>query len=356
MHKKDNIDSNEQKKRRRTIIFILAFFTAIFLIVATYAWLSTTLNVKVKLFKMNVQSDSGLFISLNGIDWSEEVIVSVDTTINDLYATYPNHTNQWAIGGLWPVSINNIKGPNYDKFDVYFGALLKTKEFNANGSVKRLLNTLYIDEHAPNSRNDYLAFDVFFKNASGSPYPDHLFFDEGTGIFYDSDEPEDVREEMDGLINSTRIGFIKIGWVPHKTDPKIIQNIPCNNDCKSFIFEPYYNNHSLLSINTAKNYGITLVDGVHIPTYAVINEGVFLEHANGHPETGIPLISTHFALQQTINESDFQDWLFEIPNGIMKCRLYVWVEGQDIDSLETYSKGAGIEIAINFVKDLAGYE
>jgi hypothetical protein len=48
--------------------------------------------------------------------------------------------------------------------------------------------------------------------------------------------------------------------------------------------------------------------------------------------------------------------MFKIPNGITKFRAYVWIEGQDIDSLETYSRGADIYVAINLIKDLAGYD
>ena len=36
-------------------------------------------------------------------------------------------------------------------------------------------------------------------------------------------------------------------------------------------------------------------------------------------------------------------------------RIYVWLEGQDIDSLETNSEGAPIFLAIDLLKDLAGY-
>jgi len=214
-----------------------------------------------------------------------------------------------------------------------------------------------MNEDQPFALNRFISFDVFFKNKTGSPIPDHLFFDKGTGIFYDPDVTADVKEEMDGILNSTRIGLVKVGWLPHDAPPVQIQNIPCNNNCQSFIFEPYYNNHAAISIETAKNYGITLVNGVYIPTYAIIKEGVYLEHTNGHPGTGIPLITSHFALQRTLNETQIdRNWLFEIPDGIMKCRVYVWIEGQDIDSLETWSRGVPIEIAINFVKDTAGYE
>ena len=36
-------------------------------------------------------------------------------------------------------------------------------------------------------------------------------------------------------------------------------------------------------------------------------------------------------------------------------RIYVWLEGQDIDSLETDSQGADVSISISFRKDTQGY-
>jgi hypothetical protein len=120
------------------------------------------------------------------------------------------------------------------------------------------------------------------------------------------------------------------------------------------IYEPNNTLHSSDSIEGAGEFGIKLEDGIPVPTYGVIAEGQYLEHVNGQEGSGIPLDTAHFALQKTI--TDLYTPIFSIPNSITKFRAYVWIEGQDIDSLETYSKGAGIDIALNLVKDLAGYE
>ena len=47
--------------------------------------------------------------------------------------------------------------------------------------------------------------------------------------------------------------------------------------------------------------------------------------------------------------------MFKIPDGVTKVRVYLWLEGQDIDSLETDSVGADLTISISFVKDTEGY-
>ena len=61
----------------------------------------------------------------------------------------------------------------------------------------------------------------------------------------------------------------------------------------------------------------------------------------------------HFTLQNT--RTDFTNSLFEIPNGITKVRIYIWLEGQDMDGIDTQGDGAFVTVTLNLIKDLAGY-
>jgi len=343
----------EKKKINFRLLLVIVFLSTILLIISTYAWFSVTLNVKVRFFDMVVASDSGLFISLDAVNYSDSVVVSLDSVIRDINVNYPNHTNQWASGGFWPVSTNGIRDPYYDKFDIFVGEVTRKDPKRNN---RRFLNTRLINENKSNAVNSFIAFDIFLKNVSGSPYSDNLYLDEGTGIEFEEETDEEVRDAMSGIMNSMRFGVIKMGTVSLNTDVRTVQNMRCNPRCEMFIYEPNSTSHSPVSIEKAAEFGIPLVDGVYTPTYGVIAEGNKLDHINGHEGTGVPLDTEHFALQKTITESDFVRPIFELPNGITKLRVYVWIEGQDVDSLETNSKGAAIYIALNFRKDLAGYE
>jgi hypothetical protein len=352
--------STSHKKNRKVIIVtransrllvIVAFFTGILLIVASYAWLSASLNVKVKFLNLSVSSDHGLFISLDGIDFSDSVEISLDTVIQDLKATYPNHTNQWT-GGLWPVSSNGIKNVARDKFDIYVGEISRYRDRNK----KKYLTTTLVEENRSNASNTYIAFDLFLKNVSGSPKNDNLFLEDAS-VGFEEGIIEDDKKAMAGIMNSMRFGFVKIGSVSSKSSINIIQNINCNNNCQMIIFEPSSTVHSLISIESMfERYGMIIVDGEYSPSYGIIAEGTRLEHMNGQEGTGIPLDTAHFALQNTIKEEDLENPIFQIPNGITKVRTYIWIEGQDVDSLETNSRGAAIYITIDLIKDLAGYE
>ncbi len=350
--------NKKTKKRHQTILrnvnikvlYVIIFLTTVFLIIASYAWFSASLNVRIKFFDLVVSTDNGLFISLDGVTFSDSVDISLNSIITDLKKTYPNHTNQWSATGLWPVSTNGIKNANSDKFSVYLGQVSRKRDL----SEKRYLTTKFVDENIPRSGNVYIAFDVFLKNISGSPKNDNLYFDEGTGIEFTADTQDDVKADMSGIINSMRIGLVIIGSVPNTSDVNTIQNIQCNNRCTMLVYEPNSTMHSAKSVENIQVYGVSLADGVPSPTYAIINEGTRLEHVNGHEGTGIPLDTEHFAFQRTI--TNFNDPIYSIPNGISKFRVYVWIEGQDMDSLETSSKGAVVNILVSFIKDLAGYE
>ena len=87
--------------RKTKIIFIIAFFAGVSFIFATYGWFSASLNVKIKFFNVKVSTDMGLFISLDGINFSDTVEISRESIISNLKNTYPNNTNQWAANGLW---------------------------------------------------------------------------------------------------------------------------------------------------------------------------------------------------------------------------------------------------------------
>ena len=63
----------------------------------------------------------------------------------------------------------------------------------------------------------------------------------------------------------------------------------------------------------------------------------------------------YFELQETITEDDFNNPLFTVPDGVTKARIYIWIEGQDIDSLETDSQGADITVSLGFLKNTQGY-
>lgn len=352
--KKKKVDAIEVLRNLRhskrniyiTLFAILMF--AILLITSTYAWFSTTLNVKIRTFNMVVVRNEGLSISDNGIDFGSYLDISQQRLYYDLGETYPNNLTMWPSNGLVPVSTNGPRNKNTAIFDVYTtnGVLYPNLWDRTEGRVR---TKLYAQDK-PKKYSYFLAFDVFFKNDSGSPVADNLYFDLGTGII----PPEDITEQMQGLVNSVRFAIVKLGSLPMDATPEEIQNIQCNNDCEAIIYEPFSTNHTEMSINNAKKYNIDLVDGETFPTYANVKEVNNMSLFNTISGSST-LDHESFKLQKTIYEEDFNEPLFEIPDGYTKARIYVWIEGQDIDSIETHSEGTDLDLTINFIKDTQGY-
>ena len=333
---------------QRNVSILVIFMIGVLLIFSSYAWFSTSLNVKIKEFNMIVSRNSGLSISFDGINFDTAIEISRDSLINDLTKTYPNHVNQWSATGLTPVSSNGIGNSNSYFFDIYASSGVR---YRNKQKTHGFINTSKVLDSKPRSFNNYIAFDIFFKNETGSPVADNLYFDEGTTAYMTSDSGD----EMQGLVNSLRIGIVKVGTVPIGSDASTIQNIQCNNNCKSIIFEPNSTAHTMLSRERAAKYDLDLKDGEEFPTYAMIKAGgpIYVEdNISGSPKIDY----NYFALQHTIKESDFDTPLFTVPDGITKARVYLWIEGQDIDSLETDSTGADIYVDINFIKDTSGYQ
>lgn len=347
---KSNNENIEKRKSKNTkLIIVVIFFLGTLLIFATYAWFSVSLNVRVKTFRIVVNKNSGLTISFDAINFDNSLDLSRQIIIDDLKRTYPNNTSQWASGGLIPVSSPGLPNSNTYYLDMFAseGVIYRNKRYDV-GYVETL------KEHPVNAArpfNNYISFDLFFKNDSGSPVPDNLYFHRNTSIVFANDSSE----QMQGLLNSARIAVIKVGSLPIDADPTAIQNLQCNNNCQAIIYEPYSTVHNSLSRERASKYGINLIDGQPFPTYAYRIATGPLKVAD--TISGSPNLNMNtFVLQNTINENAFSNPIFEVPYGITKARVYVWLEGQDIDSLETDSEGADVDISIDFVKDTKGYE
>lgn len=332
----------KMKRKNFNLVLLVTFFVGVLFIFSAYAWFQASLDVQVKLINLVVSKKNGLFISLDGIEFGSSVEISEKSLINDLKNTYPKNTSQWAKSGLYPISSNGIPNSNTPIFDMYVASDFQIDEITG----KRYLSTRKVFENGISNKKDYIAFDIFLKNITGSPVSDNLYIDNGTNIILNNSETEQIR----GILNSVRFGFVKIGTVSNKATVDEIQNIECNNNCEMIIYEPNSTSHTELSINKAKKYGIRLIDGQYFPTYAITGKIDFFEISNavlGNPTENFQLQETRISIEKPI---------FEIPDGVTKVRVYVWIEGQDIDSLETRSDGADVSIVINLIKDTAGYD
>ena len=81
---------NKKHKKRTSNLVVLCAFTAILLTVSTYAWFIGMQTVNVAAFDVNIATTQSLQLSLNGKDWSDTVSISKDTLATVSYANHKN--------------------------------------------------------------------------------------------------------------------------------------------------------------------------------------------------------------------------------------------------------------------------
>ena len=255
----------------------------------------------------------------------------------------------------------------------------------------------------------YVAFDLFIRNFSGQAYysDDNILNEEAIYLTTDSEVTVGSTGVQDtGIENSVRVAFAQIGRVNGRTtDVATItgikclpgENSPVTGICRTAqIWEPndtahvaaaisYYNTScrlrpaavspatdptdiTLASSYTTSSTCATVVDGVARDTYAigrVVNIADKVDvydgtQYNGYTATTRALYTDSEPLYAfdyfTDTERDLEGmerpaFMTLAPNSITKVRVYVWIEGQDIDNYDFSSIGKQIKVAFGFTKE-----
>lgn len=315
------------KKRKIRILYLLIFFTSMLLTTTTYAWFTTTKIVSLETFNIHVASDGGIQISSDGITW--KAILEV----NDLYnahETYAMNINQMP-KNFEPVSTAGITSN---------GLLSMFSGSAVNKGDRLVLVSSKLNEKlagADDLDSKFIAFDIFLKTESKKA----LYLSSNSGVKNISDNPT-------GIENAFRVAFLNQGNVSSETSINVIQNLKKANNV--FIWEPNYDTHTSMSVQNASNlYGMNIRENNEslISYYGVVNEikesdNILIQnlYSSNYPnflrEVSIDLATT--------KKFDTNKYMFELNPGITKFRVYIWIEGQDVDCEDSASLG---DIAVN---------
>ena len=255
----------------------------------------------------------------------------------------------------------------------------------------------------------YVAFDLFIRNISGAAYytENNILSEEAIYLTTDSEVVVGSTGVQDtGIENSVRVAFAQIGRVNGRTTDvatitgiKCIpgENSPVTGICRTAqIWEPndtahvdaaisYYDTSCRLrpaavspatdptditsaSAYTANSHCATVANGTAKATYAigrVINVADKVDvydgaQYNGYTATTRALYSDAQPLYSfdyfTDTEKDLEGmdrptFMSLAPNSITKVRVYVWIEGQDIDNYDFSSVGKQITVSFGFTKE-----
>ena len=397
--------SKKQAKKIRNLVAICSL-CGIMLLVSTYAWFIGMKTVDVAKFEINIATTEGLFLSLDGETWTYNLDIN-DNVTNPQYA---GNTNQGIkgdddFGGLIPRSSVG----EMDKATSRMKMFEKSSLTAITGGYRLLSDQL--DNSGPNEAKGYVAFDLFIKNLSGEEYyvennPDN---EEAIYLTTNSEVKVDLTGggvENTGIENSVRVGFAQIGRVSAEYDTagdkdmNVITSMNCNGAaaqptqplsqvtgiCRTAtIWEPNEKAHTQNAINwynesclprTQGTPGTDVLDpgeydnmsackeittSKFVPTYA-ISDVITVDNAvNIYDGTELNSYAGNEGLLQPVDTftdeekgkegNERPEFMTLAPNSITKVRVYVWIEGQDIDNYDFAQLGQVISVNFGFTKE-----
>ena len=329
---------SKKSKRKidlKTAILILLLLAAL-LFASTYAWFTANRVVSVSDIDVRIEAQSGLQISADGAHWKSML------TVDDLKtAAYAGNSNQLP-STMEPVSTIGEVDPSTGFMKMFYGTV------KSQGDGFALTATAEPAE-ADGETGRFVAFDIFLQVNQDEP---NVILGENSTVTFKGTAGNE------GLQNAARVAFIK---QTHAAIGSEASTFVTKHDlAKSFLessqdatdfWEPNSDVHTAAAVAAAKsNYDIdTQTTGATVIDYYGINqaitEGVDLSETNDGTD------ATHFTqvTPSIITKSAMTDFenAFSLDEGITKMRVYMWIEGQDVDC-ENNASGSDITFKLEF--------
>ena len=314
----------QERKNRLFFLMILLLMTTLSLSFTSYAWFSTNRLVRVDLLDVNVRAQGGIEISTDGANWKGAISVY---DIQEARNTYPTSVNQIP-KTLDPVS--TIGELENGKLKMFYGTAENDLYGNYILSAERSIEEESFDEL---SNGAFITFDMFLKTNKSS----QLYLTPLSNVTYNG-------EVSVGIENAVRIAFIEEGNVPTGTNLTTIQTLTTNSKNDVYIWELNYNTHTIHGIAAAREiYGITtsengeriLYDGISRPISSQLKIYTSSAKSTLYPDYFAPVAVNYYTENSFTNNKE----IFTLKSGITKYRVYMWIEGQDVDCENNASVG-----------------
>ena len=320
-------NSKKRKKSKKIFIAILMIlFTGVILTASTYAWFTANKTVTVSEIDVNVTTSEGLQISADAVKW--KTVISNDDITG---VTYEGSTNQL------PGQTASIKPTStVGEIDTATGFMkMFVGDVTSNASGDYILTATQSIETKSTTTGDFVVFDLFFQTNAAAT------------VYLTSSSSVDASKTATGIQNAARVAFVVQGHAAAGTDADTIRAL--KNDgtgsVKAIIWEPNNDVHTAAAVKHAFDvYKInTQQEGAPKLAYKGVKKDIY-KTAN------IPLNSaeTEYFADVTPNISTTADGIptgkyervFDLESGVTKVRIYMWVEGQDVDCEDNASGGA----------------
>ena len=323
---------NYARKRRLFSVFLL-ILAIVALTGGTYAWFSNNNVVDVTGVDIGVGPGNSLEISTDATPDSWKKNISLDDIKDADYSYGTTRYNSYPDMYRPASSIGTINN-GYSEF--FLGHISK----DATGAYTIAAEAI---NEMDGADGYILSFDLYFRTAKEQ----YLNLDTGNSSVTYTKLDTDVND-LQGIENSLRLGFIYEGYTESDDTVANIQAIMTTNPDNIKVWEPNNNVHNQKAILAAQDfYGLNInastvvaYEGVKAPIPENLHVPLGVSNSTYFESLGSKLISTS-------KNAAGEQRMFRLKSGITKLRIYAWVEGQDVDC-ENAVSGTSFEIKLNF--------
>lgn len=321
-------EKNKRRKRRLSALLLLLLLTAVMLSTATYAWFTANRTVRIDDITVNVEASGGLQVSTDAQNW--KTLITNDDIINP--PAWDGNTNQF------PSLLTNVSTAGLTsgtgRLQMYKG--------NVSSDTGEFLLTTTQEEDKKGTEGSYVAFDIFIRaDVTGD--------DTTTVPLYLTTQSQVVSKEGDtdtGLKNASRIAFVEEGYTPASSAVGTMQALTGSTKSHVTIWEPNAGSHTQAGVNNGISYYSHIAEVASIGTgdantvlpydgvKAGITNGITLAKANAtNNADSFQAVKTGNNLTLLTTNKDFNTapQFITVHRGVNKYRVYLWIEGQDID-------------------------
>lgn len=269
----------------------------------TYAWFTTGNTATVESLDVNVMTANGIQVSLDAASWRSSISgEDIKDAITDA-TSYAARLIQLPEGEIAPVSSagNVVDG----KLQMFYG------EYNKDGTLK---SEVEIEQNRTSGGN-FVAFDLFFKSSGDQV----LTLGMGDGKSFVKGIDVNSGEDLDiGTEKAVRVAFIPMGNAASPAEARALKG---TDGKTALIWEPN---------DTSRADGVDVdVVGTGKLAYNGFKTAFASVAESALGENEVEAVTTFNADQAILN----------LKAGINKVRVYIWLEGQDVDCVNNISFG-----------------
>lgn len=310
------------KKRAFVSAIAMLIVSAIVLTSSTFAWFSMSKQATVDSMDLTVSSPEGIQISANASAWTANLtideIFNTDDTTTSRYDAYEGNTNLYPTD-LIPVSC---------AFEYANSATGVANFYKATLNDTGYANVSAISQTAGNADNaGLISFDLFFKVAQQTT----VYF--GTSEFKDSSSSD--------VLTALRVGFTPLGNLAIGSTAAEAQALNTfTRGTGNIVYEVDSMNRSADATSLGQTTG-------RLDTKYLAGTGASGQTTNGILDNSF----AHATAAKLVRDTDAASVKsFTLNAGVTKMRVFLWVEGNDVDCQNSIA-GAAFTAALKFTID-----